>query len=272
MAGLSGLRTENRKSRRASAIDILDRAFGIVAVVLAPGGPRALRTWTPRSAAAFRITRAVGSCGVTPAMIIDVGANIGQFSRASLGRWPTSQIIAFEPLPSAAESLGLMLTSMGDCHAVHQMALGSRNGETVFRQHRYSLSSSVLPVAESSRNRYEWAKGAESIAVPMGRLDDVLVGVPLVRPLLIKIDVQGYEMEVLSGAKRVLEEADCLVVEHAFDDFYEGQSRAAEVIEYLMSSGWEFDRVVDIRREGGVIAEADVVYLRQGVRTRHSQR
>ena len=201
--------------------------------------------------------------GVTPATILDVGANIGQFSRASLGRWPTSRVIAFEPLPSAAEPLRRMLAAMGNHHAVYQIALGSRQGQTVFRQHRYSLSSSVLSVTEQSRRRYSWADEAESITVPMARLDDVLIDMVLDRPVLVKIDVQGYEMEVLAGATSVLAEADCLIVELAFDEFYEGQSRAAEVMQYLTSSGWEFSRVVDVRREGGVIVEADVVYVRQ---------
>jgi hypothetical protein len=68
-----------------------------------------------------------------------------------------------------------------------------------------------------------------------------------------------------------LEEADCLVVEHAFDEFYEGQSRTAEIMEHLMRSGWEFSRVVDVRREGGVIVEADMVYLRRQATTKDEQ-
>ena len=204
----------------------------------------------------------IASSGVTPATVIDVGANVGQFSRASLGRWPTSRVIAFEPLPSAAEPLRRMLAAMGRRHAVHQLALGAKTGESLFRQHRYSLSSSVLAVAERSRGHH-WADEKASITVPMARLDDVLTDVPLDRPLVIKIDVQGYEMEVLAGATAVLDNADCLVVEHAFEEFYEGQAQVAEVMEYLRSSGWDFHRVVDIRREGGVIVEADVVYLRR---------
>ena len=97
----------------------------------------------------------------------------------------------------------------------------------------------------------------------MARLDDVLTNVPLDRPVVIKIDVQGYELEVLAGATAVLDNADCLIVEHAFDEFYQGQARAAEVMEYLRGLGWEFSRVVDIRRERGVIVESDVVYLRR---------
>jgi FkbM family methyltransferase len=214
---------------------------------------------------------AVAGCGVTPATVVDVGANVGQFSRASLGRWPASRIIAFEPLPSAAVPLRRMLMAMGDRHAVHQVALGSSEGESVFHRHHYSLSSSVLPVAEPSRHRYSWADEAESIKVPMARLDDELVDVALDRPVLVKIDVQGFEMEVLNGAEGVLQEADCLVVEHAFDEFYEGQSRAAEVMKHLIRTGWGFNRVVDVRRERGVIVEADFVYLRQRVNTEDEQ-
>ena len=254
--------SQGRNGCRALALHALDRAFNIAAVALAPGGLRALRTWRPRSAAAFRITMGIASSGVTPATVIDVGANVGQFSRASLGWWPTSRVIAFEPLPSAAEPLRRMLAAMGRRHTVHQLALGATTGESLFRQHRYSLASSVLPVAERSRGHY-WADEGASITVPMARLDDVLTDVPLDRPVVIKVDVQGYEMEVLAGAAAVLDNADCLIVEHAFDEFYEGQARAAEVMEFLRRSGWEFSRVVDTRRERGVVVEADVVYLRR---------
>lgn len=254
--------TKGRKKCRALALDSLDRTFDIATAALSPGGLRALWTWRPRSAAAFRITMGIESSGVTPATVIDVGANVGQFSRASLGRWPTSTIIAFEPLACAAEPLRRMLAAMGRRHAVYQMALGSTTGESLFRQHRYSLSSSVLPVDERSRDRY-WAEEGTSITVPMARLDDVLSDVALDHPVLIKVDVQGYEMEVLAGAAAVLDNADCLIVEHAFDDFYKGQARTAEVIDYLRMAGWDFSRVVDTRRERGVIVEADVVYLRR---------
>lgn len=247
------------------AVDVFDRLLGVGVVALAPGGLRALVAWKPRSAAAFRLTMAVARCGVVPATVLDIGANSGQFSRAAVGRWPGTKVIAFEPLPAVAESLRKVLGALGDSHEVHEVALGASEGHTVFHPHCYSLSSSVLPIAGSGRHRYPWAKEGRAITVPLARLDDVLAHVELDRPVLVKIDVQGYEPQVLAGAARVLEVADCLVIEHAFDECYQGQPRATEVMEYLMRSGWEVDRVVDIRREEGVIVEADVLYRRRRV-------
>lgn len=253
------------QSFRGAALNALDRAQSVLALALAPGGMRALLTWRPRSAAAFRITMTVARSGAEPATIIDVGANVGQFSRAALGRWPTARVFAFEPLPDAAATTRRMLARMGDDHAVYQVALGSREGATVFRRHQYSLSSSVLAVTEPLGDQYPWANEGELITVPITRLDRVLSDVRLNRPVLIKIDVQGYEAEVLSGASAVLDAADILIIEHAFEEFYEGQPRAAEVMEHLLQSGWQVNRVADVRREGGVIVEADMVYGRRVV-------
>lgn len=249
----------------AKGVDALDRLLGVGMVALAPGGLRALVAWKPRSAAAFRLTMAVARSGVVPATVIDIGANIGQFSRAAVGRWPATKIIAFEPLPFVADSLRQALGVLGDSHEVHQLALGASEGATVFHPHCYSLSSSVLPMASTSRHRFRWAAEGNAITVPLARLDDVLADVKLERPVLVKIDVQGYEPQVLAGAIRVLEVADLLVIEHAFEECYRGQPRAAAVMEYLMRSGWEVDRVVDVRREEGVIVEADVLYRRRRI-------
>lgn len=249
-----------RKTRlRASLQQVAERASDFAEVVLAPGGLRAMAT-KPRSVAAFRLTSGIAASGVRPRTVIDVGANIGQFSAAALARWPSANLIVFEPLPEAAAKLRALLPS--DRVVVHEKAAGSTDGKVLFHRHRYSLSSSVLKSSPEACSRYPWAEEVDEAPVSLRRLDST-VGDPsgLPRPALLKLDVQGFELEALEGAEGVLPYLDAIVVEHSFERFYEGQPSFEAVHGWLRDRGWALTRVLDTRREAGICVEADALYM-----------
>lgn len=239
---------------------ILDRGHDVLGVALSPGGRAALLHWRPMSLSAFRIVSAVCASGIEPRTILDIGANAGQFARAAVGRWPGVRVVAFEPLPGACARLRTVLN--GDDHEVHEMALGDENRRMEFRPHRYDLASSILPSTALAR-RFPWADELPPIDITCRRLDSVLAERRLVPPVLMKIDVQGFEGRVLAGASETVKYVvEAAVVEQAFDGYYDGQAQPAEVASTLNAHGLVFDRVADIRREDGIIVEADLLYRR----------
>jgi FkbM family methyltransferase len=213
-------------------------------------------TRRPFSVSAFRLVHGLQLAGLTFRTILDVGANVGQFTAAASGTWPGARILAFEPLPAAADALrrrpGI---------EVHQVALGEVDGSTVFYPHPYSLSSSTLPVVAGVQD-HAWAKEAEPIDVPMRRLDTVLAGEHLEGPVLLKLDVQGLEPAVLAGAAATLQQVDALVLEMAFARSYQGQPLFPDVHRTLDAAGWARVQPLDWRIEGGQIVEADFLYRR----------
>lgn len=215
-----------------------------------------MATRRPFSLSAFRLTRGLQLAGLSFETILDVGANIGQFAAAARATWPQARILAFEPLPEAADALG-RLSGV----EVHRLALGDRDGTSVFYPHAYSLSSSTLRVTTPVKD-LAWAREEDPIDVPMRRLDTVLAGQELSGPTLLKLDVQGLELAVLAGASSTLQQVQSLVLEVAFEQSYEGQPLFPEVQRLLDRDGWARVQPLDWRVQHGRIVEADLIYQR----------
>ena len=239
--------------------DTLDKATRLIEVACTRGGLRALLVRQPRSLSAFRLTRGLADEGPSFGTVIDVGANVGQFSRAALATWPGADVIAFEALPEAASLLRAHLGAFGNFH-LHEVALGASDGTIQFHPHTYSPSSSLLPIAKDAEDRYAWANERPAIEVQLCRLDNALADRALRRPVLLKLDVQGFELEVLAGAETTLRLTDALLIEASFVRFYEGQPLFGEVHATLEKLGWRLIRPLDWRREGGRIVELDCLY------------
>jgi len=196
--------------------------------------------------------------------VIDVGANAGQFTRACLGVWPAAHVLAFEPLPDVARGIEARIGQTGQVD-VHACAVGASDGTTRFFPFENSLSSSAFGVAEGA-GAEAWARPLPPITVPLRRLDTVLASTTIDRPALLKVDVQGSELEVVRGAEVTLGQVDALLIEVAFQPLYAGQPPFSSVHDALGQLGWALVRPLDVRRESGRIVEADLLYRRSDVR------
>ncbi|MCB1016503.1 MAG: FkbM family methyltransferase [Acidimicrobiales bacterium] len=240
----------------------IDQAAKLADVLLTPGGVAAARAGRPFSLSAFRLVSQVRRRFGAPATVVDVGANKGQFSRAAATAFPGCRLVAFEPLEAVAAEWRANLADVPGAE-IHVCALGGEDGTVAFHPHEYSLSSSVLPLVAGAGA--EGGGGAGELApveVPVRRLDDVLADEELRGPVLAKLDVQGYELEVLRGAAGTLRRVDALVVELAFEQHYEGQPLFTDLLGALAESGFALDVPIDVRRdETGTVVEMDGLFL-----------
>jgi FkbM family methyltransferase len=147
----------------------------------------------------YRVMQSLLSPGAT---FVDVGANFGTFSLlASRIVGTAGKVIAIEPQERLAslieESAGL---SGAANIQVHRVACGSSNGE----------KDLLIPEDDSGRAGFfagfSGQRKHASQRVPVTTLDWILRDVPRTGPCLIKIDVEGSEMDVLAGALRSIEE------------------------------------------------------------------
>ena len=74
--------------------------------------------------------------------------------------------------------------------------------------------------------------------VEVGPLDNYLVENEIVRPAMLKLDVQGFEMQALAGCKSLIGNFDCVYCECSFVELYKGQKLAGDVIAYLGALGF----------------------------------
>lgn len=99
------------------------------------------------------------------------------------------------------------------------------------------------------------------MSVPTRRLDDVLDVAGLTSPRLMKVDVQGFELELLRGAERSLLHFHQLLVECSFLEVYRGQAVADEVICHLFDYGFRLSGVFSpAYTETGRCAQADLLF------------
>lgn len=233
----------------------LRQAVALGRVLAEPGALAAVRSWRPFSITAFRMLRALRDLGLRPRTILDGGANSGQFARAALETFPEAAVVAVEPLPDLAETLR---QNLADCARarVETTALGSASGTLRFYRTGYSLASSALRPLD--------AEGITEVEVPVARLDDLVDAGTLARPVLLKLDLQGYELEALCGAEAVLAVTDHVLLEVAFEAGYEGEATFAALDAFLRERGFRFCRPVDVLRDGDRIVQMDALFVRSG--------
>lgn len=176
--------------------------------------------------------------------VVDVGANAGQFSLLALMDLRPAKIIAFEPLGTAASTYERVLDPK--VATLHRVALGAADGELAMYITAASDSSSLL---ESTAEAVCVSPGTRVVArehVPVRRLDSLIDEPQLAGLCLLKVDVQGYELEVLKGSGSLLRRFDAILVELSFSELYDGQALASEVTSWLAERGFELRGVANV--------------------------
>jgi FkbM family methyltransferase len=168
-------------------------------------------------------------------VVIDVGANIGQYGRAVRRCGYGGRIVSFEPLPDAYTSL--VRSARHDRRwEHHNLALGKRDGNITINVSANSVSSSALPILKSHLDAAPNSVYTGAVVAKLRRLDTL--GNQLVEPadrVWLKLDVQGLESDVLAGANRTLEQVAGIEAELSLVPLYQDQELFYEVSGHLYS-------------------------------------
>jgi FkbM family methyltransferase len=153
-------------------------------------------------------------------ILCDVGANRGDWTAAILKLATPELIVAFEPIPHVFAQLAARFADQPKVRCV-QAAVGSSKSEVAFLVEKQVELSSIRPLAEAGRKMHGANTTPETISVPLVTLDAELAGLDEIS--LLKLDVHGYEDEVVRGARDVLGRCRCLVTEVLYKrDYYTG--------------------------------------------------
>lgn len=197
-------------------------------------------------------------------LVLDVGANKGQFASKIRQGGYAGRIVSFEPLTQAH---GLLLqSSAGDplWDAYPRCAMGDHNGEVEINIAGNSESSSILPMLESHRSAAPESAYQGKETVPIKTLDTVAVQyLKDARSPFLKIDTQGFEWQVLDGAGETLPHIKGILVELSLVPLYEGQHLWLDVIDRLEAEGftlWAFKPVFSDQSQGRTLQVDGVFY------------
>ncbi|MGH6904366.1 MAG: FkbM family methyltransferase [Geminicoccaceae bacterium] len=173
-------------------------------------------------------------------VVLDVGANRGQYG-AMLREWGwRGRIVSFEPLVLAHAALARRAAADPEWRVAPRMALGAQGGEVEIEVSAESDMSSILPQRALLREISPSSAVLRKEAVPLRRLDEV-VGPYLTAAdrVFLKIDTQGYEPQVLDGASLLLERVCGIQLEMSLVPIYEGERDFRAQLDQLIAAGFE---------------------------------
>lgn len=197
--------------------------------------------------------------------VLDIGANRGDFARTIAALLPTARIIGFEPLPSLRAPLEALAAAMPRFQP-YFCGLSNSNTELDFNELALNASSSFLKPNEVFTNaEAEVAAVRRTIQVPVRRLDDLADEIKLEDPIMIKLDVQGFEDRVIRGGDATFRRARVLLVETSIIPQYECAPDFNSLYEQLRALGFSYAGTLErlVTLPDGTIASEDTLFIRQ---------
>ena len=192
--------------------------------------------------------------------VVDIGANRGQFALAAKKWAPNARIISFEPLNDAAITFRKVFKADTAVRLI-QAAIGPQAGEMVIHVSAADDSSSLLPVSSLQVQLFPGTHTIGHEKIKAGPLSCFVTPRAITAPAMLKLDVQGYELQALCGCEELLDRFTFIYVECSFVALYTGQALADEVIAWLGERGWHLGGIYNMTYDrGGRSVQADFLF------------
>jgi FkbM family methyltransferase len=201
--------------------------------------------------------KTLASRGFQPRTIVDVGACEGEWTQLSHKIWPRAKNIMIEPNRALSPNLRKLAISLDG--AFFDALLGATDGEEVsfYQMEKASFSGSSVLNERSDAKRTIEKRTLTTLDALQANFQS---------PGFLKIDVQGYELEVLRGAKNSIELFDAVLMEVAIIEINEGAPLMREVINFMDDLGFIASEVPEVHRRplDGGLSQIDVIFIRKG--------
>jgi FkbM family methyltransferase len=192
---------------------------------------------------------------VTPRLIFDVGAYRGDFARTALSVWPSARVACFEPLPQGRRQIRALIEESPKI-TLHETLVGATVQAGV-PMHVAETSSSLLRDAEN--------EGFPVEHFPQTTVDTVVRDSYAGQaPDLLKLDVQGYELQVLKGSEASLGQTRVVLSEINLLDLHEHAPLLHEMVAWLSERGFVAYDICGISRRplDDALWQADMIFVR----------
>ena len=192
--------------------------------------------------------------GFTPNLALDIGAYQGEWTILCKQIWPACSVLMLEAAPARMPKLHQLASSLGGAKA--QQALLGASARPSVPFYEQESASSVLP--ESAKS------GQFSTALTMRTLDEAIADTAFAAPDFVKVDVQGYELEVLKGGRKALRSAEAALLEVNLLEIYEGAPLLHEALCFMASEGFRAYDVCTLYRRplDHALWQMDIIFVR----------
>jgi FkbM family methyltransferase len=195
--------------------------------------------------------------------IFDVGGGVGTTATMFSAAIPESEIHVFEPIKKSLERIK---TVCSICKNVvfHNIALGNKEYEQEINITNNVTSSSLLDIEENIDSKFfaDFLKINDSETIQVKRLDDLNIKGII---NILKIDTQGFELEVIKGGEKTLPNINIIILELANHHFYKNAPQYYEIDEYLRGHEFQlYDMMPGIMKERKLY-EWDSIYVNKKI-------
>jgi FkbM family methyltransferase len=199
--------------------------------------------------------RTVRWLGLDPQFAVDAGAYHGDWTKLFKAVFPDSRVLMIEAQDAKRPLLDQFAAQYGGDVRVETALLGAADGRSVpFVE--METGSSVFEERSPFERRF--------VNKTMQRLDTILAAGGYPRVDFLKLDVQGYELQVLEGAPVALAQASAVLLESSLLPVNTGCPLIADVMQFMDRAGFRlFDFCSQIRRKDGVLWQTDLLFLRK---------
>lgn len=192
--------------------------------------------------------------GFDPELIIDVGVAAG--TEEIYRHFPRAKYYLIEALAEFEPDLKRLCSQLNAQYFL--AAAGAQTGSVQINVHPDLIGSSVHQEVDGGGD------DGQSRMVDVVRIDD-LVQADSTGPRMIKVDVQGAELQVLDGAQKCLQETDVVILETSLIGTLQDAPELSEVVAYMKDRDFVvFDMIGGLQRPlDGSLAQVDLVFVPQ---------
>lgn len=196
-------------------------------------------------------------------LVLDVGANAGQFASEIREYGYAGRIVSFEPIPAIHAQLVQRAKGDRNWTVADRTAIGAEKGTVEFHISEDTVSSSILDILPAALEAEPRARYDGKVMVPLNRLDDLCPPSTADR-VLLKVDVQGYEEQVLQGAPNIVKNAIAVQIELSTIPLYDGQIGAKELLRYFLDQGFDIWSMEPVLRQPDTLRllQLDAIFAR----------
>ncbi len=199
-----------------------------------------------------------------PATVIDVGAAYGAFARQCFSVFEKAEFFLVEPLVEYQPSLEQLAKTIPALRCLF-LAASSQSREVTINVHPDLVGSSLYHEVEEGTSVNGFPRTVRAMTV-----DDLIKENMARGPFLLKVDVQGAELEVLRGAEGVLRHTECILLEVSFFRFFQDGPDFYDVLMYLKDRGFVVHDIYGLqyRPLDNALAQADIAFVKESGRFR----
>jgi len=194
----------------------------------------------------------VAKLGLNPDVIYDIGAAEGAWAQRASKIWPNARIVGFEPNESRVPALEATRATLPN-FSYQRCLLGATSGEIEYVDSRDQTSL------------FDRAATGPKVTAPMLTLDSLLTGKVIPAPSFMKLDVQGYELEILKGGQLALATAQAVLLEVSVYHLSPEMPLVLDVLNYMQAHGFVWYDILGLlrRQSDDAMGQMDFLFLRR---------